>query len=145
LRAVGHLGEQGRSLPWASELLSRHLIEGKTHAERTAAAVALADLGEAKNARRLLEALEALPLDEDPRRVQAFASSAVRLAGQDALVVLIRRLEAKISARRPLATEVIELAKLRSREAIPALLRAAEAGILLACLRRQLSPDPEAP
>src|SRR5439155_18106540 len=101
------------------------LNKAETHAERAAAATALARIAHPQASAAVLEALTRLPLDEEPARVSMYARAAVRLDAAGAERVLLARLERSIQARQSLRAEIEMLGQLRSKKSLPLLLAAA--------------------
>jgi len=125
LEALGHLLALRANLVWSRELLIAQLSTAETHAERTAAATALARIAHPQAIAAVLEALARLPLDEQPARVSIYARSAVRLDAPGAERVLLARLERSIQARQSLHAEIEQLGQMRSKKSLPLLLAAA--------------------
>ncbi len=126
LRALGYSGETGRSHDWVGDLLVGHLREGRTNAERLAAASALADLDDDRHRHAAIESIDRLPLDEPSKRERSFLGEVVRFADTHAGPALLRRIQQKLVAGHPALTEITLLGQLKYVEAVPALL---EAGI----------------
>ncbi len=135
LKAVGHLLALKANVPWAQDLLIAQLTTAQTHAERAAAATALARIAQPQAIKAVLDALARLPLDEDPARVSTYARAAIRLDAPGAERVLLARLERSIQARQSLRAEIDLLGQLRSKKALPLLLAAAGQSTLAAADR----------
>jgi hypothetical protein len=125
LEALGHLLALKADVEWARELLIAQLTAAETHAERAAAATALARIAHPQAIAAVLEALTRLPLDEQPERVSTYARAAIRLDAAGAERVLLARLERLMQARQSLRAEVAMLGRIRSKKALPLLLAAA--------------------
>lgn len=126
LEALGHLLAMKADLAWPREFLISQLMVAPTHAERAAAATALAAISHPQAGRALLDALDGLPLDELPEREAVYAQSAVRLDAAGAEQVLIARLERSLAARQSLEAEITQLGRMRSKASLPVLLLAAD-------------------
>lgn len=125
LESLGHLLALKADIAWGRELLVAQLTGAATHAERTAAAVALARSAQPQAATAVIDALARLPLDEAPGRESVFAGAAVRLDAKRAERVLLVRLKRSIAARQSLDAEIEPLGRLHSKESLPLLLAAA--------------------
>lgn len=125
LEALGHLLALKADIAWPRELLIAQLTAAATHAERSAAATALARIAHPQAAAAVLDALAGLPLDEPPARESAYARAAVRLDAPGAERILLARLERSIVARQSLEAEIEPLGRMRSKESLPLLLAAA--------------------
>jgi HEAT repeat protein len=125
LEALGYLLASRANVAGAREMLIAQLTTAQTHAERTAAATALARIAHPQSIAAVLEALARLPLDEQPARVSIYARAAVRLDASAAERVLLARLERSIQARQSLEAEIEQLGQMRSKKSLPLLLAAA--------------------
>ena len=125
LEALGHLLVLKADIVWPRELLIAQLASAATHAERTAAATALARIAHPQAVAAVLGGLAGLPLDEPSARESAYARAAVRLDAAGAERVLLARLKRSIAARQSLEAEIEALGRLRSQESLPFLLAAA--------------------
>ncbi len=125
LESLGHLLALKADVAWARELLIAQLTTAETHAERAAAATALARIAHPQAIAAVLEALTKLPLDEEPARVSTYARAAVRLDAPGAERVLLARLERSMQARQSLRAEIELLGQMRSKKSLPLLLAAA--------------------
>lgn len=129
LKAFGHLGRLrpfSADADWLRVLLTRHMIDGATYAERLAAVAALGHPSAAAST-PVLDALAALPLDESPERERVYIRAAVRrhAATGWAAPILLERLKRSIAARQSLEAEIEPLGRMRSEESLPLLLEAA--------------------
>jgi HEAT repeat protein len=106
------------------------LVTASTHAERAAAAAALARIVHPQTIAAVLDALARLPLDEFPARESVYARAAVWLDRPGAERVLLARLSRSIAARQSLEAEIEPLGRMRSRESLPLLLGAADQPVL---------------
>jgi HEAT repeat protein len=125
IEALGHLLALRPNLAGPREWLISQLTAAETHAERAAAATALAQSTHPQAAAAVLEALARLPLDEPPAREAVYARAAVRLDGPGAERILLTRLERSMRARQLLQTEIETLGRMRSKKCLPLLLAAA--------------------
>jgi len=125
LEGLGHLLTLRANVAWSRELLLAQLSTAETHAERAAAATALARIAHPQSIAAVLEALGKLPLDEEPARVLTYARAAARLDAPGAERVLLARLERSIQARQSLQAEIELLGQERSKKSLPLLLAAA--------------------
>jgi HEAT repeat protein len=139
LEALGHLLALKADVPWARELLVGQLTAAKTHAERAAAATALSRIAHPRSVAAVLEALDKLPLDEEPARESVYARAALRLDAAGAERVLVARLERSIRARQSLDAEVETLGRIRSKSSLPLLLAAAGQPTLSSADRRRIA------
>jgi HEAT repeat protein len=103
-------------------LLIAQMTTAKTHAERAAAASALARIAHPRSIAAVSEALARLPLDEPPAHVLTYGRAAVRLDAPGAEQVLLARLEQSIRARQSLQAETELLGQMRSKKSLPSLL-----------------------
>jgi HEAT repeat protein len=122
LEALGHLLALRANVVWARPLLIGELTHAQTHAERAAAATALARIAHPQATEFVLDALARLPLDEQPARVTVYGRAAVRLDPAVAERFLLDRLERSIHARQPLQPEIELLGRMRSKKSLPLLL-----------------------
>ncbi|HEV3262044.1 MAG TPA: hypothetical protein VG013_34655 [Gemmataceae bacterium] len=125
LEALDHLLTLKADIAWSRELLIAQLTTAETHAERAAAATALARVAHPQAIAAVLEALARLPLDEEPARVSTYGRAAVRLDAPGAERVLLARLERSIQTRQSLQAEIELLGQERSKKSLPLLLAAA--------------------
>ncbi|HWB08391.1 MAG TPA: hypothetical protein VG826_04175 [Pirellulales bacterium] len=128
LESLGHLLALRPDLAqlWPRELLVRQLTDAASHAERAAAAAALAHVAHPQAIAAVLDSLARLPLDEPPAREAAYARAAIRLNATAAERILLARLERSIAARQSLEAEVASLGQMRSKECLPLLIAAAD-------------------
>jgi hypothetical protein len=139
LDALGHLLALKADIEWPRELLIAQLITAATHAERAAAATALARIAHPQAVAAVLAALAGLPLDEFPARESAYSRAAVRLDHPGAERVLLARLGRSIAARQSLEAEIEPLGQMRSKESLPFLLAAADQPVLLPGDRQRIA------
>ena len=125
LEALGWLLAIRPDAPGAQELLIAQAKSAKSHAERTAAIVALSQIKRQESSSTVLKALADLPLDEQSSRESAYARAAVRADAAAAEKALLARLEESIAARQSLDAEVESLGRRRSKASLPLLLSAA--------------------
>lgn len=127
VRALGYLGEFGRRSDWVSQVLLDHL-QALTHAERAAAATALAKLKNPDTTDAVLAALQSLPLDEYKTWESTWITAAVGLANTKAAPVLLNRLQKKLNGGHAALPEIHQLGLLKYHAAIPTLILAIEDG-----------------
>jgi hypothetical protein len=134
LEALGHLLVLKSEIQWPREFLVSQLTGAKTHAERAVAATALTRIVNSpapsrrpQPAKAVLEALAALPLDEDPARVSVYIAAALELDRPGAEGILLDRLERAMRARQPVGPAIEALGQVRSKACLPLLLAAADA------------------
>jgi hypothetical protein len=139
LEALGHLLALKADVAWARELLIAQLTTAQTHAERAAAATALARIAHPQALAAVMEALARLPLDEPPARVSTYGRAAVRLDAPGAERVLLERLDRSIHARQSFQAEVELLGQMRSKKSLPFLLAAASQSTLAAVDRHAIA------
>jgi hypothetical protein len=139
IEALGYTLALRPNLAWSREWLIAQLTAAETHAERSAAATALAQVVHPQAAAAVLEALARLPLDEPPAREAAYARAAVRLDGPGAERTLLARLERSMRARQSLQAEIEPLGRMRSKKCLPLLLAAARQPLLEPGDRHQIA------
>lgn len=130
LEALGHLLALKADVGWPRELLISQLAVAATHAERAAAATALARIAHPQAVAAVLGALDRLPLDEPAARETIYARAALRLDGPGAERILLERLKRSIVARQSLDAEIESLGRMRSKESLPLFLAAASQPML---------------
>lgn len=126
IESLGRLLAVNGEIDWAPELLIAQLTAAATHAERVAAATALAQVATPEAAAALLRALETLPLGEPSAREAAYATAALRLDAPGAERVLLDRLKRSIGARQSLEAEIQLLGRVQIQASVPLLLDAAK-------------------
>src|SRR5262249_37563740 len=136
LEALGHLLALKADIGWARELLIAQLTTAETHAERAAAATALARIAHPQAIAAVLQALPRLPLDAEPARGSTYGRAAVRRGAPGADRALLARLERSIQGRQSLQAQIELPGRDRSKKALP-LLRAAAGHPTLAPSDRQ--------
>jgi hypothetical protein len=117
LEALGHLLPLKADLAWPRELLIAQLTAAATHAERAAAAAALAHNAQPQAVAAVQDALAGLPLDEPPARERVYVRAAVRLDAAGAERILLARLQRSIAARQSLEAEIDRWARCEASRA----------------------------
>jgi hypothetical protein len=125
LEGLGHLLAVKADVAWARDLLISQSTVAKTHAERTAAVVALSRIAHQQSKDAVFGALTQLPLDETSARESVYAQAAVRLDREGAERILLARLEQSMEARQSLDAEIQSLGRMNSQKSLPLLLTAA--------------------
>lgn len=139
LESLGHLLALGTDIDWARDFLIAQLEKAATYAERAAAATALSYAAHPQATTAVLDALAALPIDEQSARESTYARAAVRLDPAGAERILLARLERAIAARQSLEAEIEPLGRLRSKESLPLLIAAARQINLAPADRQQIA------
>lgn len=113
--ALGRLIGMGVQVNESRDLLVAQLTGAATHAERAAAAAALAEADDLQSAAAVLDALRRLPLDEPAARETVYARAALRIAA-GAESVLWDRLERSMAARQSLEAEILAIGHLKNED-----------------------------